>query len=84
MRENRDMTPDIRQNIEAVERKKALAALAALEVDEGFVPPGDGFSEKARSRLEFGGALLVGVMLGFMTLVFNFMLFVWLFHVEFW
>ena len=74
------MTPEIKCNIEAVEQRKALQKLAALEVEEGFAPLDA--TGKASFLLEIGGALVIGVMLGVFAAVFNFMFFVWLFHIE--
>ncbi len=74
------MTPEIKCNIDAIEYRKALHKLAVLEVEDGFVP--FDATGNANFLLEFGGALVVGVMLGVFASVFNFMFFVWLFHIE--
>jgi hypothetical protein len=71
---------------QAVERSEDLRldySLAEEEVRAGHVARGYYLVQRTRPYLEVIGALVVGIHAGVMTLVFNFLLFVWIMHINF-
>lgn len=73
----------IEEIIERIEYDRALDELLLLEQQEGFVKGQPTLTDRKRGYLEFLGKLSLGISVGFFTLMFNFLLFVWLLHIEF-
>lgn len=73
----------IKEVIEKIENERIMNELSLLEQQEGFVKPQPSLLDRKRSYLEFLGKLVVGIGVAFFTIMFNFLLFVWLLHIEF-
>jgi hypothetical protein len=70
--------------LEKKERKKVLSRLQSLAEEEGHVPPPPCLLlGRMAQAFQYSGGILIGVFLGLFTLVFNFILFVLLLHLEF-
>lgn len=70
--------------LERRERKKILSQLQGLAEKTGHIPSRPFLLlEKIAFPLQCFGGMLIGVFFGIFTLVFNFLLFVWLLHLEF-
>jgi hypothetical protein len=70
--------------LERRERKKFLSQLQASAEKTGHIPPTPFLLLRKMARpLQYVGGALMGIFLGILTLVFNFVLFVWLLHLEF-
>lgn len=70
--------------LERRERKKILSQLQGLAEKTGHIPSRPFLLlEKIAFPLQYFGGMLIGVFFGIFTLVFNFLLFVWLLHLEF-
>ena len=69
--------------LEKIENKNARDEISSIEQKEGFVKRQILLTERNRLYLEFLGELSVGVSIGVFSMIFNFILFVWLLHIEF-
>jgi hypothetical protein len=58
-------------------------SLSEAEVKEGFVSRGFYLVQRTRPYLEVLGGIVVGIHASLMVLAFNYVLFVWLLHVNF-
>ncbi|GBD97166.1 MAG TPA: hypothetical protein ENG83_02175 [Nitrospirae bacterium] len=74
---------EIKEVIERVENERASDELSSLEHEEGFAKKQLTLTERSRVYLEFLGELTVGIGVGVFSMIFNFILFVWLLHIEF-
>ncbi len=74
---------EIKTVIERIENEKEMDKLEILEHEEGFMRIQPSLTEKTKSYLEFLGEFSVGVIVGIITIIFNFLLLVWLLHLEF-
>lgn len=83
MRPN-DIIKEISNILVRRERKKILSQLQASAEKAGHIPPMPFLLSKKMARpLGYIGGMLLGIFLGIFTLVFNFLLFIWLLHLEF-
>jgi hypothetical protein len=79
-----DVNKEILAILEGRERKKILSQLQASAEKTGHIPSRPFLLlEKIALPLQYSGGMLLGIFLGIFTLVFNFLLFVWLLHLEF-
>ena len=70
--------------LERRERKKLLSYFQGAAEKTGHIPPIPFLLLRKMARpLQYAGSVLLGIFLGIFTLVFNFVLFVWLLHLEF-
>lgn len=74
---------EIKEVIERVEQERVIDELSSLEHKEGFVKKQISLTERSSPYLVFLGELVVGVGIGVFSMIFNFILFVWLLHIEF-
>lgn len=72
----------IAEVIERTEYGKVLSELSLLEQQDGFVERRVTLTDRMKGYLDFLGKLSVGVSVGIFTVIFNFLLFVWLLHIE--
>ena len=71
---------------QAVERKvdaRLERSLAEMELADGYMPSGYYLVQRTRPYLETLGALVVGLHASLLALGFNYLLFVWILHVNF-
>lgn len=69
--------------VERIEDVRLEHSLAEGEVTEGHVARGLYLVQRTRPYLELIGGLVVGLHVAVMTLVLNYLLFVWILHVNF-
>lgn len=70
--------------LEKKERKRLLHQIQTQAEKEGHIPPTPFLVLKKTSRpLQYMGGILLGIFLGVSILVFNFLLFVFLLHLQF-
>ncbi len=70
--------------LEKRERKKFLFQLQSRAEEEGHIPPMPFLlSHKLSLPLQYMGGMLFGIFLGTCVLLFNYLFFVWLLHLEF-
>jgi len=70
--------------LERKERRRFFFQLQALAEEEGHIPPMPSLLlRKTAHPFQYIGGILLGIFLGLFTLIFNFLLFVWLLHLEF-
>ena len=74
---------DVKRSVERREDARLERSLAEAEVIEGHVAPGFYMMQRTRPYLEVLGGIVVGLYASLMTLAFNYVLFVWLLHVNF-
>ena len=74
---------ETKQAVEREEDARLERLLAEGEATAGHVPSGFYPVQRARPYLELFGGLVMGVYAGMMTLVFNYLLFNWILHVNF-
>jgi cell division protein FtsN len=72
----------IEEVIERTEYERVLSELSLLEQQEGFVRKQLTLTDRTRRYLDFLGRLSVGVSVGIFAVIFNFLLFNWLLHVD--
>jgi hypothetical protein len=72
----------IEEVIERTEYERVLSELSFFEQQEGFVKRLPTLTDRTKGYLGFLGKLSVGVSVGIFTVVFNFLLFSWLLHIE--
>ncbi len=70
--------------LEKKERKKGFCQVQTRAEKEGHIPPMPFLFLKKMSRpLQYTGGILLGIFLGVSILIFNFLLFVFLLHLQF-
>ncbi len=70
--------------LEKKERKRFLNQIQAQSEKEGHIPPTPFLLlKKLAHPLQYTGGILFGIFLGIFILVFNFLLFVFLLHLQF-
>jgi len=74
---------DVKRTVERRESARLERALAETELNEGHMVRGVYVVQRARPYLEVIGGMVIGLHAGLMTLGFNYLLFVWLMHVNF-
>ena len=74
---------EIKRAVERVEDVRMEHWLAKAEADDGYRTRGSHWVRGTRKILESLGALILGLHVAVMTLLFNYVLFVWLLHVNF-
>lgn len=72
----------IKEVIERTEYDRVLSEFSLLEQQEGFVERRFILTDKTKGYLDFLGKLSVGISVGVFTLMFNFLLFTWVLHME--
>jgi len=73
----------IREVVEKKEKERLIKELSLLEEKAGTVKKGLLFTGGTKFYLEFLGMLSLGLGVGIFSLIFNYILFVWLLHLEF-
>jgi hypothetical protein len=73
----------IREVVEEIEKERLIKELSLLEQKAGTVKKGFLLTEGTKFYLEFLGMLSLGLGVGIFSLIFNYILFVWLLHLEF-
>jgi hypothetical protein len=74
---------EVKLAIEREETAQLERELGDREVREGRVPSGDFLMRRMRPYLEVAGAMVAGLHVTIMTLAVNFLVFVWILHVNF-
>lgn len=74
---------EVKRAVERTEDARLEHSLSESEVAEGFVPRRRYMVQRTRPYLEVLGAVLVGFEAALVTVGFNYLLFVWLLHVNF-
>lgn len=74
---------EIKTIIESLEAEKIAKELTLHELQEGVMEEKIPLTARTHSYLEYLGGLSVGLSLGIFTIIFNFMIFVWFLHIEF-
>lgn len=75
---------EIQAILEKKERKRFFEQIQNQAEDEGHIPPMPFlFLKKMSCPLQYMGGILFGIFLGVFILVFNFLLFVFLLHLQF-
>jgi hypothetical protein len=74
---------EVKRAVERKEDARLEHSLIESEVTEGYMVHGYYLVQRTRPYMEVLGALLVGLQASLMTLGFNYLLFVWLLHVNF-
>ena len=74
---------DVKRSVELREDARLERSLAEAELTEGHVARGFYMMQRARPYLEVLGGMVVGLYASLMTLAFNYLLFVWLLHINF-
>ena len=74
---------EIKVVIERRENERLKDELSFIEQKEEFVGKYVSVTERTKTYLEFLGELSIGVSIGIFSIIFNFLLFVWLLHIEF-
>jgi hypothetical protein len=74
---------EIKRAVERTEDARLEHSLSESEVAAGHVPPGRYIVQRTRPFLQVLGALLVGFEAALLAVGFNYLLFVWLLHVNF-
>jgi hypothetical protein len=74
---------EVKHAVERNEDAQLMRLLEDQEVAEGHVGRGFYLIERTRSYLELFAGVVVGLHVAVMTLVFNYLLFVWILHVNF-
>jgi hypothetical protein len=74
---------EVKRAVERTEDARLEHSLSESEAAEGYVPPRRYIVQRTRPYLQVLGALLVGFEAALITLGFNYLLFVWLLHVNF-
>src|SRR4030042_2217040 len=72
----------IEEVIERTEYERALSELSLLEQHEGFVRKQLTLTDRTKRYLDFLCKLYVGLGVGIFTVMFNFLFFTWLLHIE--
>jgi len=72
----------IEEVAERIEYERVLNELSLLEQQEGFVGKRLPLTERMKGYLELLGGLSLGISVGFFTVILNFLLFVFLLHIE--
>lgn len=74
---------EIASILERQERQRCLLTLQERAEAEGQIPPRPFLLLRAMARpLHYVGGILLGIFLGVLTLLLNFYVFVWLFHLN--
>jgi len=73
---------EIKGVIERIEYDRVVNELSSLEYRDGLVERRRTLTDKTKGYLDFLGKLSVGICVGIFTVMFNFLLFVWLIHIE--
>ena len=74
---------EVKRAVERTEDARLEHSLSESEAAAGHVPPGRYMVQQTRPYLEVLGALLVGFEAALLAVGFNYLLFVWLLHVNF-
>ena len=74
---------EVKRAVERVEDARLEQFFAEKEVDEGHITRTDSVLQRHRLYLEIVGAVVVAFHVAVITLSFNFILWNWLFHVNF-
>jgi len=74
---------EVKQVVERREDARLMRLLGEQEMAEGHVGRGSQLIERIRPHLELLGGVVVGLHVAVMTLVFNYLLFIWILHVNF-
>ncbi len=74
---------EVKQAVEQREDAQLRRLLAEQEIAEGHVERRFFLIERTRPFLDVLGGLIVGVHAAVLTLVFNYLLFIWILHLNF-
>lgn len=74
---------EIKTVIESIETEKIIAELSLVEKDKEFTRETYTLLDKTKSYLSIFSLIITGISCGVITLVLNYLIFVWLFHLEF-
>lgn len=74
---------EVQRAVERKENARLDHSLAESEVAEGHIARGFYLVQRARPYLQILGGLVVGLHAALMSLAFNYLLFVWILHVNF-
>ncbi|MFZ5907812.1 MAG: hypothetical protein ACOYVJ_10500 [Nitrospirota bacterium] len=74
---------DIRPVVERAECERAEKEVARYQLQEGIIEEKAPLTGRTCGYLEFLGGFSVGLSIGVFTLIFNYLLFVFLLHIEF-
>lgn len=74
---------EIKEAVERIENEKLIEELSLVEHEEKFIEEKPLRNERAKSYLDFLGELTVGVTVGVFIVIFNFLLFNRILHIEF-
>ena len=74
---------EIKRAVERKEDARQERSLAESEVTEGHMVHGFYLVQRTRPHLEILGGLVVGLYASLMALAFNYLLFIWILHVNF-
>jgi len=74
---------EVQRAVKHEEDKRLEESLAELEVKEGHVVHGIYVMRRSRPYVTLLGGLVVGLYVSLITMAFNYLLFVWILHVNF-
>lgn len=74
---------EIKDLIEKVESKRVIDSFLVREAQEAAMEAECGLTRGEKEYLNFIGVLCAGISAGLFTIIFNFIFFVWLLHIEF-
>lgn len=74
---------EVKRAVERVENARLEQELVRAEAAEGHAPRKAYLMQRLRPHLEVAGGVLLGVYVAVMVMILNFLIFVWLFHVNF-
>ncbi|MFV1951241.1 MAG: hypothetical protein ACC630_04690 [Nitrospinota bacterium] len=78
-----ELSEERKKDIEKEEYWQIISRLQAKEVMKGNVPPLRLINRKTRPFLEITGEVLLGIFIAEISLILNFIVFIFLFHIEF-
>lgn len=74
---------EIKDVIEQIEYERLKKELSMQEIQEGFIEKYSTLVGKKYDYLRILGEISVGLSMGIITIIFNYILFVWLLHFSF-
>lgn len=78
-----ELSEERKKDIEKEEYWQTISGLQAKEVMKGNVPPLRLINRKIRPFLEITGEVILGIFIAEISLILNFIVFNFLFHIEF-
>ena len=74
---------EIKEIIEKIEAGKLSRSLSIQEEQEGYLIYQPTLTERTGGYLGFLGGISIGIGVAVFTMMFNYLLFVWILHIEF-